>query len=120
MQKYYKSHTVGVVSEFSLTTDRDLSVLTVLKKHDVFYSSEMPEVTWYEPLYNRGPPIEILTDNDTAFTCGQFKESGSSWGVHLKFQCAHMPAGNDTAERCHRNIKTIATRKNCPMLVAVN
>ena len=24
----------------------------VLKKHDVFYSSEILEVTWYEPLYN--------------------------------------------------------------------
>ena len=25
----------------------------VLKKHDVFYSSAIPEVTWYEPLYNK-------------------------------------------------------------------
>ena len=24
----------------------------VLKKHDVFYTSAIPEVTWYEPLYN--------------------------------------------------------------------
>ena len=24
----------------------------VLKKHNVFYTSMMPEVTWYEPLYN--------------------------------------------------------------------
>ena len=48
------SRAVGVMSEVGLTTDRDLSVLTVLKKHDVFYSSEIPEVTWYEPLYNRG------------------------------------------------------------------
>ena len=23
----------------------------VLKKHDVFYTSAIPEVTWYEPLY---------------------------------------------------------------------
>ena len=43
--KYYKSRAVGVTSEVGLTTDRDLSVL---KKHDVFYSSEIPEVTWYE------------------------------------------------------------------------
>ena len=50
--KYYKSCAVGVTSEVGLTTDRDLSVLTVHKKHDVFYSSEIPEVTWYEPLYN--------------------------------------------------------------------
>ena len=24
----------------------------MLKKHDVFYTFEIPEVTWYEPLYN--------------------------------------------------------------------
>ena len=39
--------------EVGLNTDRDLSVLTLLKKHDVFYSSDIPDVTWYEPLYNR-------------------------------------------------------------------
>ena len=43
--KYYKSHTVGVTSEVGLTIDRDLSVLTVFKKHNVLYSSEIPEVT---------------------------------------------------------------------------
>ena len=25
----------------------------VLKKHDVFYTSEIPEVTWFEPLFNK-------------------------------------------------------------------
>ena len=50
--KYYKPHAVGITFEVGLTTDRDLSVLAVLKKLDVFYSSENPEVTWYEPLYN--------------------------------------------------------------------
>ena len=30
--KYYKSYAVGVTSKFGLTTDRDLSVLIVLKK----------------------------------------------------------------------------------------
>ena len=32
--KYYKSCAVGVTSEVGLTTDRDLSVLTVHKKHN--------------------------------------------------------------------------------------
>ena len=50
--KYYKSRAVGVTSEVGLTTVRDLSVPYVLKKHDVFYTSAIPEVTWYEPLYN--------------------------------------------------------------------
>ena len=47
--KYYKSRAVGVTSEVGLTTDREFSVLPVLKKHNVFYSSEISEVTWYEP-----------------------------------------------------------------------
>ena len=50
--KYHKSCAVGVMSEVGLTTDRDLSVLPVLKKHNIFHSSKKPEVTWYEPLYN--------------------------------------------------------------------
>ena len=55
LNKYYKSRAVGVTSEVGLTTDRDLSVLTVLKKHDVFYSYEIPQVTWYKSLYNISP-----------------------------------------------------------------
>ena len=26
--------------------------LSMLKRHEVFYTSAIPEVTWYEPLYN--------------------------------------------------------------------
>ena len=58
--KYYKSRAVGVKFEEGLTTDRDISVLTVLKKHDAFNSSETPEVTWYEPLYSH---TKTLTTN---------------------------------------------------------
>ena len=35
--KYYKSHTVGVMSEVGLITDRDLSVLIVLKKQCLLF-----------------------------------------------------------------------------------
>ena len=41
---------MGVKSEVGLTNDRDLTEL-VLKKH-VFYTSTIPEVTWYKALYN--------------------------------------------------------------------
>ena len=41
------------MSEVGLTTDQNLSILTVLKKHGVFYSSEIPEVTLYKTLYNK-------------------------------------------------------------------
>ena len=60
--KYYKSRAVGVTSEVGLTTDRRPSELSlcfsfyfpfsVLERHGVFYISMIPEVTWYEPLYN--------------------------------------------------------------------
>ena len=43
---------MGVTSEVGLITDRDLYVPTLRREHDVFYTSEIPEVTWYEPLYN--------------------------------------------------------------------
>ena len=56
--KYYKSRAVGVTSEVGLTTDRDLQYSL---KHDVFYSSEIPEVTRYEPLYNIIIYIKDLT-----------------------------------------------------------
>ena len=39
--------------------------------------------------------------------------------MHLRFRCAHMPAGNGIVEWSHRNIQTIAARKNCPVLEAV-
>ena len=50
--KYHKSRAVSVMFMIGLTTDRDHSVMTVLRKHNVFYSSEVSEVTWYEPLFN--------------------------------------------------------------------
>ena len=50
--KYYKSRAVSVTSEVGLTTHRDLAEVSVLKKHDVFYISAIPEVTWYESQCN--------------------------------------------------------------------
>ena len=69
--------------------------------------------------YERGPPAKILTDNDTAFTCRQFKEFTSGWGMHLRFRYAHIPARNGIVEGSHRSIKTIAARKNCSVLEVV-
>ena len=50
--KYYKSRAVSVTSEVGLTTDRDLAEPTCLRNTMSFYTSTIPEVTWYEPLYN--------------------------------------------------------------------
>ena len=49
--KFHKSYAVGVMSEVGLTTDQDLAEL-MLKKYIVFYTSVIPEVVWYESLYN--------------------------------------------------------------------
>ena len=69
--------------------------------------------------FERGPPQELLTDNDTAFASGDFKEFADSWGIHLRFRCAYVPAGNGIAERCHRSVKRIAARMGCSLQEAV-
>ena len=67
----------------------------------------------------RGLRMEILTNNDTAFTskvCGEFARN---WDVHLRFRWAYSPSGNGIVERSHRTIKTITARKNCSILEVV-
>ena len=59
-EEYHKSRAVGVMSNVGLTTDQcpfravslSASVSPVLKRLGVFYTSAIPEVSWYEPLYN--------------------------------------------------------------------
>ena len=69
--------------------------------------------------FELGPPMEILTDNDTAFTSKDFGEFARNWDVHLRFRCAYSLSGNGIVERNHRTVKTIATWKNCSILEAV-
>ena len=69
--------------------------------------------------WERGPPEEILTDNDTAFCSRQFKAFLKEWGVQLRLRCAYVPSGNGIVERCHRSVKRIAARKRCTIMEAV-
>ena len=46
----------------------------------------------------QGPPMEILTNNDTAFTSKDFGEFVRNWDVHLRLQCAYTPSGNGIVE----------------------
>ncbi len=62
----------------------------VLEKHGVFYTSVIPEDTWYEPLYNISKHIYvfvfvyiyiyiyiyILSSNDELFRCITTPQSG--------------------------------------------
>ena len=63
--------------------------------------------------------MEMLTDNDSAFTSKDFGEFVRNWDVHLRFRCAYSPSGNGIVERSHRTVKTIAARKNCSILEGV-
>ena len=69
--------------------------------------------------YERGPPEEILTDNDTAFCSMEFRRFVDEWGIRLRHRCAYRPSGNGIAERCHRSVKKIAARKACTIAEAV-
>ena len=61
--------------------------------------------------YKRGPPEEILMDNDTAFCSMEYRRFVDEWGIRLRHRCAYRPSGNGIAERCHRSVKRIAARK---------
>ena len=63
--------------------------------------------------------MEILTDNDTAFTSKDFGEFARNWDKHLRFRCAYSPSGNGIVERSQRAVKTTAARKNCSILEVV-
>ena len=63
--------------------------------------------------------MEILTDDDTAFTSKDFGEFARHWDVHLRFRCAYSPSGNGIVERSQRIVKTITARNNCLILETV-
>uniref|UniRef100_A0A5S6Q5M4 Integrase catalytic domain-containing protein n=1 Tax=Trichuris muris TaxID=70415 RepID=A0A5S6Q5M4_TRIMR len=69
--------------------------------------------------YERGAPMELLTDNNTAFRSNMFMTFAAKWNIRIRFRCAYVPAGNGIAERCHRTVKVIAARKGCPISEAV-
>ena len=54
--------------------------------------------------WENGPLMEILTNNDAAFTSKDFGEFARNWDVHLWFRCAYSPSGNGIVERSHRTI----------------
>lgn len=68
--------------------------------------------------FERGPPAEILTDNDTAFRSQVLTDFLREWGVRTRFRCAYVPSGNGIAERVHRTVKRIAARSNCSIAKA--
>ena len=68
----------------------------------------------------RGAPVELLTDNESALQSGAFKQFAEPWALRVRFRCAYAASGNGIAERCHRSVKRIAARKRCTIAEAVN
>ena len=58
--------------------------------------------------FERGAPVELLTDNDAAFKSRKFAIFANEWAVRMRFRAAHVPSGNGIVENSHRTIKTIA------------
>ena len=69
--------------------------------------------------FERGAPVELLTDNDPAFRSRKFALMAQEWAVRMRFRAAHVPSGNGIVERSHRTIKTIAARSKCSIPEAV-
>ena len=70
--------------------------------------------------YERGAPVELLSDNDTVFRGRRFAAFAARWGVSLRFRAAYAPSGNGIVERNHRTVKVIAARKRCSVAEAVH
>ena len=69
--------------------------------------------------FERGAPVELLTDNDPAFRSCAFTQFAERWALRIRFRCAYVASGNGVAERCHRSVKRIAARKHCTIPEAV-
>ena len=67
----------------------------------------------------RGAPLELLTDNATAFRSAAFGNFAQRWGIAVRFRAAYAPSGNGVVERCHRTVKCIAARAQCSVTEAV-
>lgn len=70
--------------------------------------------------YERGAPVELLSDNDTVFRGHRFAAFAARWNVSLRFRAAYAPTGNGIVERNHRTVKVIAARKRCSIPEAVH
>ena len=73
-----------------------------------------------QAFFERGAPVELLSDNDTVIRGRRFEAFAARWGVSLRIRAVHEPGGNGIVERSHRTVKVIAARKSCPIGEAVH
>ena len=68
----------------------------------------------FERIFNeRGPCVELLSDNGPCFRDSSLNSMLSKWGVVHTYSCAYKASGNGLVERNHRTIKRIAARSGC-------
>ena len=70
-------------------------------------------------MLERGPCVELLLDNATAFRSEEFCEFADRWKITLRYRAAHVPSGNGIVERNHRTIKRMVARGGIPPEEAV-
>ncbi|XP_067949567.1 uncharacterized protein [Watersipora subatra] len=58
----------------------------------------------------RGPPVEVLSDNGPCFRGNRFESLLQRWEVEHIYSCAYRASGNGIFERIHRTIKRMAAR----------
>ena len=85
------------------------AVWRCLQQQDADTVIQQLELVFFE----RGAPVELLTDNDSPFRCGAFKQFAERWALRVRFRCAYVSSGNGIAERFRRPVKRIAARKRC-------
>ena len=86
-----------------------------LQRQDTDSVIQQLELVFFE----RGAPVELLTDNESAFHSGAFMQFAERWAMRVRFRCAYAASGNGIAEKCHRSVKRIAARKRCTIAEAV-
>ena len=80
-----------------------------LQRHDTDSVMKQLELVFFE----RGAPVELLTDLDPAFRSCAFTQFAERWALRVRFRCAYVASGNGVAERCHISVKRIAARRLC-------
>ena len=73
--------------------------------------AELEQLFW-----ERGPPKELLMDNEAAFRSDSVQRLLKKWQVDPVFRCAYRPESNGIVERSHRTIKRMAARSNAYIL----
>ncbi len=63
-----------------------------LQRQDTANVIKQLELVFFE----RGAPLELLTDNDPAFPSGAFTQFAERWALRVRFRCAYVASEDVT------------------------